>query len=243
MRPALFYGIVIAFAFLATGQEFEAVSVKPNKSGSGSSRSSSDQGMLRATNLRFRDLIQEAFDVKEYQVEGPDWMLTERFDITAKFPDDLPRDRERRSAAFRTMMQKMLGERFMLKVHWDHKTIPVFGLTVAKGKIKFKEVVDTGSHHSDGGNNTYSGTGVTMATLAEFLSRREDLPVIDMTGLKGFYNLKLDWAPDQSNDDALRASPSLSEALEDQLGLRLQNRKTSIQVVVVDQAERTPTEN
>src|SRR5258708_830996 len=70
-------------------------------------------------------------------------------------------------------------------------TVPVYGLIVAKSGIKFKEGPDGGSHgQSSKSNNThYAGAPVTMDTFAEFLTRRMDLPVLDMTGLKGFYDL------------------------------------------------------
>jgi uncharacterized protein (TIGR03435 family) len=231
---------------LASAQEFEVVSIKPNRSGDNSSHSTSDQGRLTATNNTLRVLIQMAYGLPDYQVDGPDWLQTERFDLAAKFPEELPKDREKYQAGLRAMLQKMLADRFHLEVHREQRTMAVYGLVVDKKGIKFQEVPDTGSR-SNSNNNHYQGTAVSMANFATVLSRRMDLPVIDMTGLKGFYNLKLDWVPEPRGgaDAASDASPGprLPEALQDQLGLKLEHRKAPIEVMVVDRVEKVPTEN
>ncbi len=89
-----------------------------------------------------------------------------------------------------------------------------------------------------------------MSRFAEFLARRMDLPVLDMTGLTGVYDLTLDWVPEtrQSSDSKAVASdspsgPALPEAVQEQLGLKLETRKAPLQIVVVDHAEKVPTEN
>jgi uncharacterized protein (TIGR03435 family) len=249
--------LMAAFACTALCQEFEVVSVKPNKSMSNSSSSRSNQGRLTATNVSLRSLIVSGYGMKDFQVEGPEWLRSERFDLVAKFPEALPSDREKYNAALRSMMQNMLVDRFKLVVHRERKFLSVYGLTVAKGGIKFKEVPDSDSHNQDSNNTHYLGTCVSMDAFAEFLARRrdlpQDLPVLDMTGLKGFYNLTLDWVPEprQSGDSrsdlpAVADSPSgptLLAALQEQLGLKLETRKAPIEILVVDHAERVPSEN
>jgi uncharacterized protein (TIGR03435 family) len=241
-----------AFASAISGQEFEVVSVKPNKSGSGSSSSNSDQGRLTAINLSLRQLIVMAYSLKDYQVQGPDWLGSEHFDIAAKFPEALPKDREKYNRALSAMMQQMLTERFKLAIHREQKTFSVYGLVVGKNGIKFKEAPPGDSHNSSSNNNHYTGKAVSMETLAEVLSRREDLPVVDMTGLKGFYDLTLDWVPEpkQSLDGKGEAAPAdaptgpvLPVALQEQLGLRLESRRAPIEILVVDHAEKLPSEN
>src|ERR1044071_8041171 len=232
-----------ALAFSALGQEFEVVSVKPNKSGNTGSRSHSDRGLLTSTNLSIRNLITMAYGIRDYQLEGPDWLDTERFDVNARFPEDLPKDREKFAAALRSMMQKMLAERFKLALHRDQKMFAVYGLTVAKKGIKFKEVPG-GNSNSSSRNNHYEGSGVTMAGFAGFLSREADLPVIDMTGLQGAYEFKLDWAREaRTPADAPKtdspvpaaetpAGPVLAVAIEEQLGLKLEHRRAPIEVFI-----------
>jgi len=257
MRVFFVCMLMAAFAGTAPGQEFEVVSVKPNKSADNSSHTNSDQGRLTATNVSLRSLIVMAYGVKDYQVEGPDWLRSEHFDLAAKFPEALPRDREKYNAELHAMLQKMLVDRFKLAVHRDQKTFSVYGLIVGKSGIKFKEVPDGDSHNqnsnSNGNTNHYTGTCVTMAAFAEYLARRVDKPVLDMTGLSGYYTLTLDWVaePRQSSEgkaDAPAAadSPSgaaLPEAVQEQPGLKLETRKAPIEILVVDHAEKTPTEN
>jgi uncharacterized protein (TIGR03435 family) len=92
----------------------------------------------------------------------------------------------------------------------------------------------------------------TMTLFASYLSLQLRKPVTDATGLKGKYDIAMFWA----TDDAARASPdpggvlvaadpapTLMEALQDQLGLRLESKKGPVEFVVVDHAEKIPTEN
>src|SRR5689334_10872530 len=122
MRRILLFALMAAFAWVVLGQEFEVASVKPNRSGSGHSGTHSNRGLLRADNLSLKNMIAMAYDMKDYQVEGPDWLGEVRFDIAAKFPNELPNDREKYRAALGAMMQKMLAERFKLVVHRDQKS-------------------------------------------------------------------------------------------------------------------------
>jgi uncharacterized protein (TIGR03435 family) len=244
-----------AFAGLAAGQEFEVVSVKPNRSGSNGSHTNTDQGRLTASNLSLKRLIVMAFGMRDYQIEGPDWINSERFDISAKFPEALPKDREAARAALNSMMQKMLIDRFKLAVHREQKIFPVYALIPAKGGIKIKEVPDSGSHSSNSNNGHYEGTCVNMAGFADFLARNMDMPVLDMTGLKGCYDMKLDWVaesrqPVESRPDAPgpvfaenATGLTLPAALQEHLGLKLEARKAPIEILVLDHAEKTATEN
>jgi uncharacterized protein (TIGR03435 family) len=226
--------LTAAFACAALCQEFEVISVKPNKSASNGSDTNSDQGRLTATNLSLKSMIVMAYGMKDYQVEGPGWLSSERFDVAAKFPEELPKNRDKYNAALGAMMRKMLVDRFKLVAHRDQKTFSVYGLTAVKSGIKFREVPDAGSHNSQGTNTHYAGTCISMGTFAEFLARRRaelpvDLPVLDLTGLKGCYNLTLDWVPEPKGDVPVAADsasgPVLTVALQEQLGLKLETRR------------------
>ena len=227
-------------------QEFEVVSIKPNKSLSGGSSSHTNQGMLRGENLSLRSLILRAHDLKDYQIEGPDWLASEHFDITAKFSEALPKDRAKYKAGFQSMMQKMLADRFKLEAHRGQKTLGVYVLVVAKNGPKFQ--VSSADGSSSNSNNThYTGTGISMDQFAGYLSDRADLPVIDKTELKASYDLKLDWVPEsrhpEKGDSDTTSGPILVDALQEQLGLKLERRKEPIEILVVEHAERVPTEN
>jgi uncharacterized protein (TIGR03435 family) len=249
MRGASNFALIAALASAALCQEFEAVSVKPNKSINYSSSFTTDPGRLTAMNVSLKDLIVRAYGVQDFQVEGPDWLGSERFDVSATFPQPPSKDKEKSAAAFGAMMQAMLADRFQLMVHRELKTRPVYGLMVGKSGIKFKKAPesDCGSHSRKVSGNHYVGTCVSMDSFAAFLATRRrdlpvDLPVLDMTGLNGFYNLTLDWVREPAVGDS-QAGVTLLVALQEQLGLKLETRSAPIEIVVVDHAQRAPSEN
>ncbi len=233
----------------AFGQQFEVVSIRPHNSMSGHSSSRTDQGMMTGTNISLRNLILRAYGMKDYQLEGPDWLGSEHFDISAKIPETASAqrgDREQYKAAFESMMQSMLAERFKLAVRRDRKAMGVYALVVGKNGIKFKEVPPGGPSGSSTHNTHFVGTGVSMDTFAEVLSHNTEIPVIDCTGLKGVYDLKLDWQeehPAHGNAETPPSAPGITEAVEEQLGLRLERRKAPVEILVVDHVEKMPTEN
>ena len=245
MRRILFWVIFCGRAAACFGQEFEVVSIKPNKTMSGSSSSHTNQGTLQGTNLSLKSLIVRAYGIRNYQLEGPDWLESERFDISAKFPADFPKDKEKYGPAFQSMMQKMLAERFKLAVHRDQKSMAVYGLVVGKNGIKFKEV-PPGPASSHSNNTHFEGTSLSMSSFAASLSQEMDLPVLDMTGLKGTYDLKLDWITErqaQAKDSEPQTGQPIQDAIQEQLGLKVEHRKAPIEIVVVDKVERIPTDN
>jgi uncharacterized protein (TIGR03435 family) len=260
MRGTSICILMTAFASAALCQEFEVVSVKPHKSTSLSSGFRTDQGRLTATNVSLRGLIVRAYGVKDFQLEGPDWLSSERFDVSATLPEALPKDREKYDAAFHAMLQNMLADRFKLAVHREQKTRPVYGLIVGKGGIKFKEAPnsDCDSHSRNNNGTHFIGKCVSMDAFAEFLAARRrdlpaDLPVLDMTGLQGFYDLTLDWSPEPRQSGESKADvpvaadnpsgPSLPVAIQEQLGLKLETRRAPVEILVVDHAEKAPSEN
>jgi uncharacterized protein (TIGR03435 family) len=259
MRASSLSILTAALAYSALCQEFEVVSVKPNKSTSYDSGITTNRGRLMATNASLRRLIVSAYGVQDYQVEGPEWLGSERFDVSATIPEALPKG-EKYDAALQVMMQKMLSGRFKLVVHREQKTRPVYGLMTGKSGVKFKEAPasDCDSHSRNNSGTHFVGTCVSMDGFAQFLARRRrdlplDLPVLDMTGLQGFYNLKLDWVPEskgssERKDDvpgvgASASGVTLLVALEEQLGLKLETRKAPIDILVVDDAQKAPSEN
>jgi uncharacterized protein (TIGR03435 family) len=91
-----------------------------------------------------------------------------------------------------------------------------------------------------------------MKSFAEYdLSMWVDRPVIDLTGLTGTYDFTLYWTPEypmvelnaRPGAEAAEPAPTLLQALQDQLGLKLEARKSSIEVIVIDHVEKIPTGN
>jgi uncharacterized protein (TIGR03435 family) len=87
--------------------------------------------------MSLKSLLTTAYDVKNYQIEGPAWLDTERFDVNATLPPDTTKEQ------FRIMLQNLLAERFNLKVHRDTKELPMYSLVIAKNGPKMKESVET----------------------------------------------------------------------------------------------------
>ena len=89
------------------------------------------------TYMSLKDLIANAYAVKDYQVSGPAWLATDRFDIVAKLPDGASKDDAPK------MLQALLAERFKLAAHRDTQEHPVYALLVGKDGPKLKESTAT----------------------------------------------------------------------------------------------------
>jgi uncharacterized protein (TIGR03435 family) len=128
----------LAFAqSAASTPTFEVASVKPAPPPSGNNmfvRMGGDAGRLDYANVALKDIIRMAYRVRGYQVSGPDWLESTRFDIVAKLPEGSTREQ------IPEMLQALLAERFKLTVHREKKELPVFALLVGKGGPKMKEV-------------------------------------------------------------------------------------------------------
>jgi len=245
MRTILLSGLLLAcgaFAQTDPPPAFEAASIKPNNSGSGSSHSRSRPGYLQMENVTLRSVITMAYKLRDYQLTGPDWLRTEHFDIVAKAKFGAPEE------ALMPMLQTLLIERFKLTSHPETKELPVYKLVAMKGKFHLQPV-DPGSGASTSSNNDEKGGKleafrVTMERLADWISTRMDRPVIDATGISGTYDLKLNFSreSDKNENDTPRY-PIVPLALQEQLGLRLEKANSPIKILVVDSAEKVPIEN
>jgi uncharacterized protein (TIGR03435 family) len=234
MRLAL---VCVLSACVVGGQTFEAATVKPNRSGSGNSSSHNNPGTLMAVNNTLAQYVQRAFGLPEYRVAAPEWMKTERYDITAKTGERVS------DPDMRKMMQALLVERFQMKYHWEKRTLPALALLVGKGGVKFKVGEGEGSS-TNTNNGKMASHRITMVRLAEFLSGQLGMPVVDATGLTERYDLTLEWTrEDRKGNTDGDGGPTIQTALGEQLGLRLESRKMPFEVLVVDRAERVPVEN
>jgi uncharacterized protein (TIGR03435 family) len=229
-------------AFPQTPVEFEVATVKPAPPQPGGNTSygmSANAGRLSYANVTVKDVLEKAYRVQRYQIAGPDWIDTERFDIAAKIPDGAARDQ------VPLMLQALLADRFKLALHRETKELPMYALVVAKNGPKFKTFEsDAGIYSRSNGAHWHVEAKGSMQRFAEFLSEEAGRPVADQTGLSGLYQMTLDWAADDAvaaNDTA--AGPSLFTALQEQLGLKLDSTKGPVEMLVIDRAERTPTEN
>jgi len=221
-----------------TPRTFDVASIKSNQAGGDSRRAgTSPGGRFTATNVTLKLLIARAYGVAEAQIEGgPGWIDTETYDIAATADTPLEMTREE----VRPCLQALLAERFHLTVRRERKQGAVFSLVVgAKNGPRFKVHSGPGqagiSVSSDSAMAAITGAKITMARLAEYLSKQAGRPVIDNTGLQGEYDFRLEWAPEEKPGSVI---PSIFAALEEQLGLKLNATKGTIEIIVVDRAER-----
>ncbi len=200
--------------------EFEVASIKPSAPmpmGQIRIGMSADAGMVRYSNVSLKDIIRTAYRVKDFQVQGPDWLASTRFDIVAKLPDGATREQ------VPEMLQTLLAERFKLTLHRETKEHNMYALVVGKGgpKLKPAEIKPIETRNTDGpppppppggpgagpprgammirmdsGGAHLQTPSATLAALADLISRFTERPVVDMTGIEGQYEFDLAFAPE-----------------------------------------------
>lgn len=187
-----------------------------------------DGAQVRFTYLSLKDLIRIAYRVKQHQVEGPEFLASERFDIAAKLPDGTTREQ------VPDMLQNLLADRFQVVTHRASKEFPVLALVIAKNGLRMKEappdpeldgtkektdVNATGSaagvtvsfakgSYYTFGDNKFEAKRLTMVNLADSLARFESDPVVDMTGLDGHYDFVLQFTADDYRAMLIRSAIS-----------------------------------
>jgi uncharacterized protein (TIGR03435 family) len=231
-------GAFISLALFGQVPAFEVASVraaKPATSRSVHIASSGDR--ISFTNTTVKGVLARAYQVSGYQIDGPGWILTERYDIEAKAADNTPKDQ------LPLMLQALLIDRFQLKLHHEQREMAVYELMAGKGEAKLEKgdgsaasiAIDNGRREAK--NNT-------MDQLAQFLSLMLQRPVLDRTELRGTYNFNLEMSLEElggvSNPDV--TAPSIFTIIEG-LGLKLESRKEPLEVIVVDSGNKVPAEN
>ena len=283
-------GLVLATAFAQAPParlEFEVTSVKavpPLVAGPGHVNIGMhiDGAQVHFDGFALKDYIRMAYRVKPYQVTGPDWIDSERFQIDAKLPAGATREQ------VPDMLQTLLTERFQLKFHRESKELPVYALEVAPGGLKMKDVSDpnqavdakapteveaqggpggVGVSLPGGASYTFAdskfvGKKLSMVYLTDTLTRFMDRPVIDMTALTGQYDFTIPLTEEDYRTMLIRSAVSAGVSLPPQalqlldnasdaslyaglhaLGLKLEQRKAPLPLLVVDSISKAPAEN
>jgi bla regulator protein blaR1 len=193
-------------------------------------------------------LIRLAYDVRDDEIAGPDWIRAKKTSALYAFDAPAPPGTPLTVDAARQMLRTMLADRFKFKMHWGESDVHnVYNLVPArKGPT-----LDQPDPHTCGtrtsptaGNIIAVGPGViarcaptlTMMGLADELSRHTDRPVLDKTGIEGSHAFSLRWTPD--GEPARDGLPGLVTAIEDQLGLHLEPGRSRTRVLVIDQVEK-----
>jgi uncharacterized protein (TIGR03435 family) len=253
-------------------------------------------------------LLTIAYNVKPYQISGPSWIDSERYDVTATVPEGTTKEQSN------VMLQNLLAERFGIKLHHESKDLPRYELTVAKGGPKLKASAAEADPPADRvaeppplpkgpppigkdgfpqlpagrkgmmmmltpkGFHMAAGSS-TISMLTDMLGNMLASPVVDRTGLTGTYDYTLDFARDSVQGDPFGMppppgkggegafvtgpgpglgpagagpagpaadqpdAPSLFVAVQEQLGLKLDKKHGPLDLIVIDHAEKVPTEN
>jgi bla regulator protein BlaR1 len=228
---------------------FEAASVKPHPDTARRDRTRTiEPGKITFMEITLRELILRAYNVKPYQISGPDWIQDMRYDVVAMAGKAVGVQEIQR------MLGPLLADRFHLVFHRETRELPVFALVVAKGGPKFKEP-------GDGGDSTVRPDGegglafhnFSMDELAAWLTLPSiGRPVIDHTNLAGsfsfhanLFNLEKGTPPDELKRAMVNseAGDTLRVTLPEQLGLKLEAQKAPLEILVIDHADKVPTAN
>lgn len=197
-------------------------------------------GHFAMRNAPLRHALQWAYDLKDYEISGPEWIKSdERYDIVAKAAGPAP------ESQIRLMLQALLTERFQLKLHREGREFSVYVLDTAKGAPKVKEIKDDSSPTISGTPAGVSFHNQPISRFTFMLTRRLDRPVLDGTGLKGLYDFTVDLSGLGFNGRPAEdpSAPSVFTTVSRDLNLKLESRKETIQVLVIDSANKIPIEN
>jgi uncharacterized protein (TIGR03435 family) len=215
-------------------EKFEVASVRLRPGSTGLANIGPyDGATFTATNAPLLPLIELAFGVDPIQISGEDRLGAERYDISAK-PESGKLSYER----LKPMLQSLFAERFGLQTHRETKDFQGYALTVAKGGPRLHTSGDTRPFQIYPGG--LEAAPVTLDTFASMLTGPAGRPVVNKTAIQGTYDIRLTYA---AEGDTKTSRPSIFTALQEQLGLRLEPQKVSLEMLVIDHCERVPTEN
>jgi uncharacterized protein (TIGR03435 family) len=317
MRTLKLLALTTAALFSANGQTtdksltFDAAAIKPfvpptggrgmvMMRGGRGGPGSTDPGRINYPMTTLKGLLTIAYDVKDFQISGPSWLDSERFEVQATMPPETTKEQ------LHIMLQNLLADRFKVTIHHETKELPMYSLVVGKGGPKMKESPEISAEEEAkdptppripdgppkrgpdgfpvlplnfGGRGgmfmmmTPFGTRLvaqrqTMQQLADRLSSELSKPVTDATELKPKYDFTLTFSREGLNNNGMmllgpppgeggreggrgpkdglepvEPPQTIFAAVQSQLGLKLDPKKGPVDLIVVDHAEKTPTEN
>ncbi len=219
-----------------TAPTFEAASIKPNSSavGGGGGRGGRGGGLqitpgrVVGRNVTSRQIILEAYGLKDYQLSGgPGWLDFDRFDLEAKAEGPANENQ------LRPMLQTLLGQRFKLVVHGGTKDMAVYAMTIGKNGPKFpelKEGVPPPPAPREDGIVFKERQTATLQDFGDRLSQSSAFgrPVLDKTGLLGVYVF----------DIVLHAGEDFMTMAQERFGLKFESQKAAMDILVIEHIER-----
>ncbi len=258
MRPTIV--AVLAFSTLSAQTVFEVASVKPSGPnsirGSNGGPGTSDPGLFSFSSATLQDILFRAYGLADVQqIVGPKWLDQETYDFICKIPPGATKEH------FQMMLQNLLAERFKLALRHQTKDFPVYELVTSKNGPKLKESTEASLAEPPCGKGAFGVRAgeyrfnpqvhaqliarvEPVSALATALRNSAGRVIIDKTGLTGKYDLTLEFSQRPlepgAEDDPF---PGLLDAIQQQLGLTLEDKKAPFDVLVIDHVEKIPTEN
>ncbi len=235
---------------------FEVATIKPSDPGRPGKLFTVRGRDVITINTTLNDLITMAYNLHVRQITGgPAWLDSDKYDLTGR--PDVPGQPS--VAQLKTMIQKLLADRFQLKFHREKKELSVYAITASKTGVKIsKSQADPNSlpglFFGGGGPGGGMNFNVRNATMAEVASTLQgsilDRPVVDQTGLDEKYDFIVKFTPDAGQRagfgaagapppaDNPDAPPDLFAAFQQQLGLKIETSKAAVDVLVIDKVEK-----
>lgn len=267
MRTILVAFLIIAPILPAIGQDQAAPSYVASpirRNADASNRSTGFRpGGFFMNGGTIRQIFQIAYPSQAQDPIGaPEWMLTERYDMTVRF-DGTPTP-EQNAAIFR----EIFADQLKLRAHYETRDAPTYTMVLARADGRLPPAVRRLEVDCDSlmaaarrgesvpalppsasgapacgdqfGNGSITSGGMRMDRLAGAIRNVAGRLIIDKTGLVGFYEFSLEWAPQRppSSDAPADTRPNIFTAIQEQLGLKLEASTSPVQVVVIDHIER-----
>jgi uncharacterized protein (TIGR03435 family) len=197
--------------------------------------------VLSIRHRSLRNIIAYAYDLDLWRVvRGPGWIDEVNYDVFAKAAGSAPQSQ------LRLMLQTLLADRVMLKVHREEAPVSMTVMTVGKNGPKGLKPVDDGKPAIEFEKRVRVFRRFRMVDFARMMSGGGS-PKLDQTGLQGSFDFRLDIekflnpaAETHSMEPSMTATRDAAEA---ELGLRFELKKLPLEVLVIDSAERIPLEN
>jgi len=233
----------------STQPSFEVASIRPSQHQGGpdyNNQIADSPSSFTARNVTLRWLVADAWQCQRNQVIGPAWLDRNEYDIAAHLPEGATRDQ------IPLMLRSLLSERFQLKQHTETRSVRGYELTVAPSGPRIHPV-QPGEASTTGPGLHFHGDMRQFADLlavqisipaptsasVPVIASPSPAPVLDKTGLEGIYDFSVDLRPEIGTD----GFTFWKRVIEDQLGLRIESRKSDVEFVIVDDAAKTLTAN
>jgi uncharacterized protein (TIGR03435 family) len=228
-----------------------------------------DPGLFTCENVDLLSLVIVAYDIPRYRFSGPDWLRSTRFNISAKIPEGTTKEQFRsmqQSLLVERFKLTLHHENKEMQMYDlvvgkngpkitqspenpppadpDAPSPPPGPPKLDKDGFPIPPIVGRQWRTAMAGRRMVQPFyDATMDRFAAYLANSIGRPVNDATGLKGKYDFNLKWVLDWGGPPTDDSSPTIFEALQQQLGMKLESKKGMVDVLVVDHVEKTPTEN